>query len=190
MIENLAKTITELICRANAIDEEEKEIYTYGFFMLISKLAFFIVAIIFGAALDVIFESVVFYITFTILREYSGGIHAEKEIVCDICTTLAIGISVVFIKCILTANDLLAAYVIIILASIVIISMSPIQNDMKELSAADYLRYKKIICIIVAALVCITVISNILHIHGIIYAISTGMLLEMVLLILYKLLHI
>ena len=27
MIENLAKTITEIICRADAIDEEEKEIY-------------------------------------------------------------------------------------------------------------------------------------------------------------------
>ena len=93
-------------------------------------------------------------------------------------------------KCILKANNVLAAYVIIILASIVIISMSPIQNDMKELSAADYLRYKKIICIIVVALVCITVISNIIHIRSIIYAISTGMLLEMVLLILYKLLHI
>lgn len=190
MIENLAKTITEIICRADAIDEEEKEIYTYGFFMLISKLAFFIVAIIFGAALDVIFESVVFYITFTILREYSGGIHAEKEIVCDVCTTLSIGMSVILIKCILKANNVLAAYVIIILASIVIISMSPIQNDMKELSAADYLRYKKIICIIVVALVCITVISNTIHIRSIIYAISTGMLLEMVLLILYKLLHI
>lgn len=87
MITMLGDRIARAMVRAGAVPEDEQELYSYGFFLLLSKGLFLLVTASCGAMLGVLWESVLFYALFTLLRGYAGGIHAEKEGTCLICTT-------------------------------------------------------------------------------------------------------
>ena len=87
MISRLSNRIVQSLYKSGAIPAEEKELYNYGFFLLLSKMFFLGIAMAFGAIWNVFWESLLFYIMFSILREYAGGVHASKEAICLISTT-------------------------------------------------------------------------------------------------------
>ena len=90
MVTWLAERISNELIRANIIDTSEKDLYVYGFFLLISKLSFLVLSIMAGFTLKITAEAVVFYVSFIIIREYAGGVHAKTEMVCMITTSLVI----------------------------------------------------------------------------------------------------
>lgn len=98
MIGRLSQKIVSCFVKQQVIDEEDEELYTYGLFMLISKLFFLLVAALCGIVLGVAFHSIIFIIAFTVLREYAGGYHASTEARCEISTSLSIAACMGFIK--------------------------------------------------------------------------------------------
>ena len=90
MISKLSNRITQKLLKRNVIPEEDQELYAYGLFMIISYTAFFMIAIVFGVILNITFSSIIFFISFCLIRNYAGGIHANSEIKCSIITTLLI----------------------------------------------------------------------------------------------------
>ena len=77
------------ICNALVIEEDDKELYTYGFFILLSHLFYLAIAILLGVLLGILTENLLFYIFFMLLRNYAGGFHAKSERVCTLLTILA-----------------------------------------------------------------------------------------------------
>ena len=75
------------IMQKNIILAANKELYTYGFFLILSKVLFFGISVLFGIIQNVLWESIVFYIEFSVLWQYAGGYHASKENVCMVATS-------------------------------------------------------------------------------------------------------
>lgn len=98
MISKLSNYLTGKLLSNGTIGDEDKDLYIYGLFMLISHLMFFIIACIFGLILGCVFESIIFYIAFQFIRRYAGGYHASTETRCEIFSTLSILASIVAIK--------------------------------------------------------------------------------------------
>lgn len=98
MISWFSHTITDALCKAEVVEKKEKELYTYGFFVLLSQGIYFLLSLTFGFLLGIPFESAVFYIMFSKLRRYAGGFHASTESVCMFSTTLALFLSVLAIR--------------------------------------------------------------------------------------------
>ncbi len=186
MISKLSNQITKNLLKRNVISDEEKELYDYGLFMMISYIVFFLISILFGIILNILFSSILFYISFCLLRNFAGGIHANSEIKCDIITTVSILISEILIKIFIDYGLVSLAFVMLIIFSVCLCVFKPVTTSQKEVSQQEKLYFhKKVIVLTVLALI-ISTMSMILGIYSITIALSIGLSLASILLIFGK----
>ena len=84
MIGKLSVLLAKKLVKNGNIQENEQEMYVYGFFMFLSHMFYLFVACIFGIVFNCFIESVIFYVLFQSIRRYAGGYHAKTETKCEI----------------------------------------------------------------------------------------------------------
>lgn len=186
MISRLAEKAVDAVSSKNSIGQDERELYIYGFFMLFSKLFFFLLTVIYGAILGLIGESMVFYIAFTCLREYAGGVHASTERVCTICTSLALLISVIAIKVCVSMPLIITPLVSIPLSIICIVLFSPLDTEEKRLTFNEKREYKIKTYISTALIITVGIAFLFIGEATYFYACVVSLILESVLLVVGK----
>ena len=87
-MERVASGIVNKMMLAELIDDNEAASYKYGVQILLEKLISY--AVIFGLALILnrFLEVLLFFISFSIIRKYSGGIHCRHFETCLIASTV------------------------------------------------------------------------------------------------------
>lgn len=186
MISSLSSIITEALYKSQVIAEEDKELYTYGFFVLLSKGLFFLVSALFGWMLGVLWESIVFYIMFSMLRSYAGGFHASKESVCTCCTTASLFLSSLSILYMQRIGNSIIPFCILAVCGAVIYLLAPLDSEDKPLTRAELVLYRQKTRAIDITIVIISIVGLCLHLPAILHAASISMALECVLLVLGK----
>lgn len=151
MITNWGEKIARKLAASGTISPEEIDLYGYGFFLLLSSTLYLIVVAIFGSVFGVLWESIVFYFLFSILRGYAGGIHAKTEYCCMLSTILALLLSTMGIWGMLQAEHLTMAMILLIVGCAVVFLFSPLDVPEKPLSAEDWRHYRRISRWLVAA---------------------------------------
>jgi accessory gene regulator B len=183
MITKLSIALTRILLKRSIVSADDEELYAYGFFMIISYLIFFFVALSIGFILRIPIESIVFYMTFCAIRNYAGGIHANTETKCTVFTTISIAVSLILIKLLVTYKLIITSSVIMVTAGICLFAFAPLSNEQKEIDKNERLRFRRItrLCTIVAIVaVSLTFICKVCCNIG--FAISIGMMLSAVLL--------
>lgn len=180
MATTLAERIVGKLIAASAVEEVDRELYVYGFFLLITRFFFFLVTIAFGCLFGIPFESVIFYIVFILLRSYAGGVHAKTEVACTIWTTLAMGTATAFIKILECTSTKVP--VCFLLCNICILTFSPLDSREKPLDEEKKCRYRKICFGLVFACDMVAGVAHFLTLPMLYYPVICGMCLEMVLL--------
>ena len=84
MITKLSKRISHFLCKQNIIAKDLIEVYQYGFETIISTLLGFFITIIIGAIFRMTLISLVYYFIFVILRQFTGGYHADTYFKCNL----------------------------------------------------------------------------------------------------------
>lgn len=186
MISSLSSFITEALYKSQVIAEEDKELYVYGFFVLLSKGLFFLVSAFFGWMLGVLWESMVFYIMFSMLRSYAGGFHASKESVCTCCTTASLFLSSLSIWYMERIGNLVVPFCILAVCGAVVYLLAPLDSEDKPLTRTELVIYRQKTRAIDVAIVIISIVGLCLHLPAILHAASISMALECVLLVLGK----
>lgn len=187
MISKLSNCITKSLLKSNIISDEEKELYEYGLFMIISYLVFFIISLLFGIALNIPFPSILFYIVFCLVRNFAGGIHANSEIKCDIITTVSILISEILIKIFINYSLVSIAFVTLIISSICLCIIKPVSTSQKEISQQEKLHFHKKVVVLTSLTLIISIISILLEVYSISITLSISLSLATILLVLGKL---
>ncbi|MDY5399805.1 accessory gene regulator ArgB-like protein [Eubacterium coprostanoligenes] len=159
MTSKLSSYLTEKLLSNGTISDEDKDLYIYGLFMLISHLIFFIIACIFGLILGCIFESIIFYIAFQFIRRYAGGYHASTETRCEIFSTLSILACIIIIKLSNTYDFQTVLLIITILSSVCIFVFSPLDTPEKPLSEKEFKYFRKVSCLILFVIVAAIIVS-------------------------------
>lgn len=144
MITNLGEKIAYKLATSGTISYEDIDLYGYGFFLLLSSALYLVVVAIFGSAFGILWESIVFYFLFSILREYAGGIHAKTEHGCMLSTILALLLSIIGIRKMMQAELSTAAMVFLIVGCAAEFLFSPLDVSEKPLSADDWRHYRRI----------------------------------------------
>ena len=133
MISFLSQKLADFLCKKNIISCEEKEVYTYGYEIIITTIIGAV--FIFGTAvwLKRIPEATVFFLIFVVTRQFCGGYHAQTRIMC----------SIIFFACyifFLIINDVLSEsyawwihLILLIPYMAVILGYAPIENKNKPL---------------------------------------------------------
>ena len=80
----LGKSISHFLCEKKVIAEQEVEVYQYGFEILISTTLGLLITVAIGIVLNMFFLSVLYYVVFVMVRQWTGGYHADSYLKCNI----------------------------------------------------------------------------------------------------------
>mgnify|MGYP004598044351 CR=1 FL=1 len=144
MITNWGEKVARRLAASGTISSEDIDLYGYGFFLLLSSTLYLVVVAVFGSVFGVLWESSVFYLLFSILRGYAGGIHAKTEYGCMLSTILALLLSTMGIRGMLQAERLTMAMMLLIVGCAVVFLFSPLDVPEKPLSTDDWRYYRRI----------------------------------------------
>lgn len=144
MISAIADRISEEMLHEGLILEEDRELYQYGFFLLISRGIFFVIAGIAGALVGNLWDSIFFYILFSLLRGYAGGLHADREAVCLFSTTASLFLAVKIIFCLRRGNYVILSCGVLVVCSALVLLIAPLDSDSKPLGESEMRHYRKI----------------------------------------------
>ncbi len=87
----VAEKVADSLYRKDYISEEEKEIYSYGYEILIDNIGKTFLLLMVGAIIHQFVATLVFVVVFTTLRSCCGGYHASKTWQCNLLTVILLG---------------------------------------------------------------------------------------------------
>ena len=183
MFQTTAQKITDRLCSQDIIEDADKELYEYGFNMLLTVSLNIISTIIIGLLFGMVFESIAFLVAYIPLRSYAGGYHARTPLRCYIISLLLIVLILLTLK--LIGESVLALFVLSSIGTIICVTMSPVEDVNKPLDEAEIKVYRKKAMIILAAEIIILIIS-IFALMKLAAVISTSLALEGAMLVLGK----
>ena len=159
MINKISSIIVEILIKHSLVENEDKALYLYGFFILLSQILYFIIVITIGILFNVIFESIIFYITFQFIRRYAGGYHAKTETRCDILSTLSILCCIVLIKLSKMYDIRIALLSASLVFAVLIFILCPLDTPEKPLNDKEYKYFRKISWIILSLIIIAIIVS-------------------------------
>lgn len=183
MINELSTFSANQLVKKDIIIEEEKELYLYGIFIILSFLFYTIFTLVCGLVLNCIGSSIIFYFVFQFIRKFAGGYHASTETRCEVMSMISIFVAVAMIR-LSKAYDYKAAILTITAFSVAcIFLMCPIDTSEKPLTEKETKYYRKVsraVLLIISSLIIISVFFNI---NYILYPACLSLVLESILLI-------
>ena len=147
-MKRVANRITNFVVKHGAVDNKYFELYEYGFLIGIEAGICVLVTITEAILLGMVIEWFFFFMTFIPLRSYAGGLHLSRFSSCLLLSNavflLVMGIS----RKLFMEPELMFFY--IILLSVCIYSLYPIENSNREVTLEENLvirrKFNKVIC--------------------------------------------
>lgn len=140
MMETLAKKLTTKFINNNIIKPEDREIYNYCFettiVMGISYLVLIVLSIVFKESLT----SLIFLLSFWVFRKTCGGYHANNYSLCSLMSLFSYLFLILVVKEITILFNI--SYFLLIIGLLIILALSPIQDDNKPFTDKQYKRFK------------------------------------------------
>lgn len=183
MINNLSSRLTDKMIAKGSITEDDRELYIYGLFMLLSQIMYFFLSVIFGLLFQCFIESVIFYIAFQFIRRYAGGYHAKTETRCEIISALSIFVCLVVIRLSKLYGFDTVLLCLAIVAAISIAVFCPLDTPEKPLSEKEFKCFRKISWVILFVITVTFVISYFFRLNILFAPCCMSLILESVLLI-------
>lgn len=187
MINNISSRLTDRLIAKGNITEEDRELYIYGLFMLLSQIMYFFLSVVFGLLFQCFIESVIFYIAFQFIRRYAGGYHAKTETKCEILSTLSLLVCIAIIKVIKTYDFQTLLLFVTIISAVCIFVFCPLDTPEKALTEKEFKYFRKISWIILLVITAVIVFSYFFKINTIFAPCCMSLILESLLLIAGKL---
>ena len=171
----IASVLTRMFTEERLIDNEDQDLYEYALFNILSYLFFLTLAMLVGFMLGMFFESVLFFVSFCLVRNFAGGIHADTERKCTIVSTFSIITSIVVIRVLDFFGLKTFSLFLLVISTICLIVLSPIDTPNKKLSDSEKKKYKKKTVLICLVLVMLHIILLCVEIHSFAIAVSVSM---------------
>lgn len=177
-MEKIIDKIIDAMKNSDSLTDDE-EIVRRGLEVIAIKIFFAVIIIIVGLLFGCFFESLVFTIAFTSLRQYSGGYHADSQNKCFVMSTLMLIISLGIIKLIKIFPQLILPLGIFTLISIVyVLVAAPIDTPNKRLDKDEIRVYGKRARIFAAVLTITAVFFFFLDLNVFASAVMTGIVMS------------
>ena len=87
MIEIAAGLVTNYLVKREVVNQDEKDVYKYGFEILFSTILGICIVLILGLTAGSLMTSLIFIAVFCSLRIKCGGYHADSYLSCNVVFT-------------------------------------------------------------------------------------------------------
>lgn len=152
-MQKVAEMLVGKMLAHSLIDSSDAKIYEYGIKNLIYIAINLLWATVFAVYFGKCIELLVFLFTFIILRSYAGGLHCKRKF-CLILSNIIVLLPI-FVE---IKNDFVILLCVLI-SMVGIAFFSPMENQNKKMSIDEEIRYKKTVHIMLAACLCILIIT-------------------------------
>lgn len=164
MFKNLSYKFADILVNNEVIENEDFEIYRYGFETLIYFIVNISVALFIGIIFNKFIHTIIFLSCYCTLRQFSGGYHARNYTECTL-TFVVIYLITIFIDNNLDINNYRYLLILFfILSTIVIYKLAPLEHRNKPLSEDEKKRYKKVVTKLTSFIGIILIISLVYNI--------------------------
>jgi accessory gene regulator B len=139
MVKLFDKLADQLIAN-NTINQEDKELYTYGLQQGSLIIINILTTILIGLMFQMVWQSVLFMLAYIPLRSYAGGYHASTQLKCYLLSILLNVLVLLTIKFIPWTNFIILG--ITLLAATIILLLAPVEDSNKPLDDMEVKVYK------------------------------------------------
>jgi len=140
---SIARNVTDWLVQGGAVQELNREVYEFGLEKLISLLINTLIMLVLGSLFGILLQTIVFYMTYMVLRVYAGGYHAENSIVCFFVSIAILIPCVIAIRYYYMWNIPIVFWSLLVASVIILIIVSPVEHKNKMLDAKEKNVYRK-----------------------------------------------
>lgn len=149
-VESISNKLADKVVKEVNGDEEKRAVIAYGIFGMLQIGISILLVIIFGAVFNILLEALIMSFAISILRKYSGGVHASTPNTCTVIGTLiCIIIPLMISKLLIGFNGVVIFGVIVFCISYYLIyKLAPVDSPnkpIKKLERRQKLKRKSII---------------------------------------------
>lgn len=144
-LSKMAGKIADTLCQKELIQECDKEIYEFGYEVLIENTGKTFLLLMAGGIFHQFIITLVFILAFTTLRSCCGGYHASKSWKCDVITIILWGFVVagtVLFEPIVRERQVLLLLIAIV-SELVIYQYAPVEHIHKQLTEEKKARNRR-----------------------------------------------
>jgi len=181
----LAERVAAILQENGFIREEDKELYIYGLqqgkSMILNVLTTIAIGIIFGQ----VWACILFMCAYFPLRSCAGGYHARTPLRCYLFSIMMVIAALAFMR--LPVWNNVISSILVIVSSIVIMFLAPVEDSNKPLDAKEIIVFKKRSRVILCVLVGMILIFRVMGLLEISICIMIALIMLSIMLILGKL---
>ena len=134
MLGYLSNHLVDFLLHKGTVREEDREIYVYGYQIIISSMFGIILVLILGVLLKCLPESLTFLVVFIITRQYCGGYHARTFLKCCLLFVFAYLAILLLMELIMNRIVIYQIICLLLIYIITIFKYAPVENENKRLS--------------------------------------------------------
>ena len=135
--------MVETQIKAGFLKDEDRDVYSYGYMLVVETLLNILVGIVIGLVFKAIDTIIIFWVLYIPLRIFCGGWHADKSWQCLIASNV---ILIFVIKAEIMMTPRTANWFIVlleILIAIVIMILSPVPTKYKPIAVREKTQFKR-----------------------------------------------
>jgi len=147
LYKKLAAILTDKFIKTDVIEEQQREVYLYGFEMLISNIVYVFVFLILAILTQTILCSLLFGISFFITRSIAGGYHAATYSMCHLLSLLNQVLFILLVTLLSQELHPVASVVSILMSSGILLIFAPIDHPNKPFIKTERKRFRRMCCV-------------------------------------------
>ena len=188
MIKLISDKFACFLCK----DEGQKDnfdLYEYAVYIILAPAFHIITIIALGLCFNLLVESLVFYLSFIVIRKFAGGYHAKTPTRCYIISIITIVLMLCIIKWILIINYLSIYYSLFfseLVCVLILCFLSPLDTENKLLNGKERTIYKIVSCVTSIAISLFSTFLIVIGVYNICVSLSFSIVTSTVLLIVRK----
>lgn len=163
MMKRMARILTNYIIRKKMVDKTDREMYEYGFQLVMELGIFIFLCSLLALVTGMIKEGILFFVIFTPLRSYAGGLHLKKYVSCLVLSCLTFGGILLVVKYI--ELPAIISLILLFFLELVVYLLYPVENVNRVVDEEENVYFKtKLRVFLVAdmmiALICVVAGSS------------------------------
>lgn len=160
MFQKISVRLTDMLQDNGIIQSENRKICEYGIRQLFIILLNIISDVFIGILFGMMSESIIFLIAYMSLRRFAGGFHSRSPVMCYVYSMIIIAGNLWIVKIWLSDKIIISILLLLLIGSILIFLLSPVEDMNKPLDMLEYKVYhKKCFFILIVEIIFYAVVS-------------------------------
>lgn len=134
-MQRLSRFLADYVINKGVVNETEREIYEYGFLCSLEVGIFVLFCLIVSISLRMYVNGILFFIIFSPIRSYAGGLHLKKYRSCFALSCLTFSVVLLIVKYV-QVTEFILAEILIVLEALVYL-MYPVENANRKVDESE-----------------------------------------------------